>query len=693
MEIKAGNFRFTFPYPLVLLLLAIAALWQFAFLKNGLQWDIQDAMLPWRYFAGENLKNGMFPLWNPYQQFGYPFYADLQYTNWNPEVWIIGNLGGYTLYTLFFLIIFYVWMAGYGMYRLALFFNGNKQISFFVACCYMLSGCMISHLQQFVVIIGLAWIPFVCWQFFEFIENLKWKNAVGFSVFFYLLMVSGYQALAFMLVHFFLAVIVYKLFLWRKEKKKIISFLIKGSVVALFCGVLVAPVIIATMQSADYVGRLKSGVSLGEAQLSPFSPQSLVSLLSPAISAKAGWLSTDFTCTNIFFGFIAFFLFIFSLFQKKNVLQKIILGFIFIFLLASFGNYTPVRKILFDFVPLMNLFRIPGLFRIVVLLLILMFISISLPAIQELKRKMKLIFSVSVCLYGGLSVFSYVLAKKSGFAFSNNETDVFTAVHSASVWELVFYQSVFFSFISIIGLIFKTGNNDVLRWRVISVVSVFSLIAGVQFNIYINAAAESDPAALCNWIKEQPKGFPLPANSGIAKCESYIEKNYRVYRNVGNFVKQAQKNDFSSFRFNAADRLADSFPEIQNQLYNYPIAYLSDSVVTKEKYKNFKLDTEFETDSFRDKEYGWFSFPKEKRMLSFFDNGISPEKKSGLKKNESDSVTCSKFFPNEMEFSVSNKNKVIFNLQQSEFKGWKITDNGNPVTEIYKNAGLCMSFI
>lgn len=667
---REGKYRV--PYSLLLLAAALLSFWQFTFFRNGLQWDIQDVMMPWRYFAGENLRNGMLPLWNPYQQFGYPFFADLQYTNWNPEAWLIGTLFGYSYKTFYALIFFYVWMAGLGMFRLAEFFSKDRRIAFFIACCYMLSGCTVAHMQQFVVIMGMAWLPFVAWQFFAFMEELSWKNVFGFSLFSFLLMTTGYQALYFMLIYVFAAVIIYKVYTWWKQadRKRITRFLARGAVLCVLTFILLLPVLIAVMQSAPYVSRLDKGVSISEAQLSPFSPQSAVSFLLPAAAAKgAGWLDTDFSCTNIFFGFIAFFLFLFSLFRRQTPLQLVLLFFTALFLLASFGEYTPVRKLLYDYAPLMNLFRIPGLFRIAALLLMLVQLSIFLGEERSPAAKLKRVFVIACALFIATAVVSYIMIRKEEWAFEKQE-DIFAAVHSAPLWEMIFYQSVFFAALSVTGFFTVKKKNGEVNWKGTTLVSLLSLFAGIQFNIYINIAADTRPAYPAAWMKGLPEGFPLPALCAQEDYMAQTDRGSYFVSNSGNFLKKHFSNDFSSFQFKQLGVVSDELPQLRKQFLLYPIAYLSDSILHGAEWKQLNA-----------------SAAPSRRITFLEGRELAGEK---FRVSPSDNIICRKFYPQHFSFEVTNSRPVIFNLLQSYFPGWKISVDGTE-QPVLLNAGLCMS--
>ncbi|MBP6575115.1 MAG: hypothetical protein KA230_11730, partial [Flavobacteriales bacterium] len=62
--------------------------------------DMLDCWLPWRTFIADCLQNGEWPVWNPYQQMGYPVHADLQGPAWYPEALLLGGTIGQSIYVL-----------------------------------------------------------------------------------------------------------------------------------------------------------------------------------------------------------------------------------------------------------------------------------------------------------------------------------------------------------------------------------------------------------------------------------------------------------------------------------------------------------------------------------------------------------------------------------------------------------------
>jgi hypothetical protein len=72
----------TYRYYAFLLAVAILALLPVAMMWHPLKYDLIDQAYPWKYFIGECLREGLLPLWNPYQLLGSPIHADPQSSAW-----------------------------------------------------------------------------------------------------------------------------------------------------------------------------------------------------------------------------------------------------------------------------------------------------------------------------------------------------------------------------------------------------------------------------------------------------------------------------------------------------------------------------------------------------------------------------------------------------------------------------------
>ena len=176
----------------VLLGCVLLAWWPLAtFTHCVVHGDMLDCWLPWRTFIADCLQNGEWPVWNPYQQMGYPVHADLQGPAWYPEALLLGGTIGQSIYVLQSLVIVYLLVAGMGMYRLAKQFCGSHSAALAVGVAYMLSGFFTAHVMHQYSFISGAWWPWMFAAFMRLLDKPSWRPALKAAVFQFLLLTGG----------------------------------------------------------------------------------------------------------------------------------------------------------------------------------------------------------------------------------------------------------------------------------------------------------------------------------------------------------------------------------------------------------------------------------------------------------------------------------------------------------------------
>lgn len=132
------------------------------------------------YNMKESLKNGNLPLWTPYYYSGRPLFAQPEYYFIDINLFLIMLIGNIYL-AMNLSVIFHLFIAGLGMYFLALFLCQNKHAAFISALAYMFNG----YVHTFAVpgnIMILEGYSLVTFIFLFTIKALKDKNFVFNSV-------------------------------------------------------------------------------------------------------------------------------------------------------------------------------------------------------------------------------------------------------------------------------------------------------------------------------------------------------------------------------------------------------------------------------------------------------------------------------------------------------------------------------
>ena len=253
-----------FDAALLLLAVLVFGYVQISLGLGALKWDLVDVVFPFRYFFSESMGAGYFPFWNPFQQTGTPFYADLQAPTYYPELWIVTVLGGYTIYTMHALFIAYLFIAEGGMYLLVQEETKSVSAGLLAGLAYAFSGFMVGHGQHFFLLVGAAWMPFIVRSYLSMSRSLKIEEALKAALFTFLLLTGGYQALS--LVMFYLLIGLFAWFVWNEMlvRKRIVVLLKVNAIYALVTLVLCLPLICATVEIMPLVDRLSGGIELDE---------------------------------------------------------------------------------------------------------------------------------------------------------------------------------------------------------------------------------------------------------------------------------------------------------------------------------------------------------------------------------------------------------------------------------------------
>lgn len=526
-----------------LLLFAILAYWPISFLQYSVKWDMLDTVWPWRYFIGESLRAGQFPFWNAFQQLGYPIHADVR-SVWNPEELITSYLFGPDLYSLQWILVGYFALGGIGMFQLLKRLNVQDLNAWTVAVVYMICGYMVGQAQDMPRIAAAALLPWSVWAWWGMkLFPGKVKPALIFAIWMYFQLSSGYQAIAIILNYLFLILFLVEIYLVYKKAKtneiwqNVKSHLIGYSVLVF----LSLPMLYSIWESSEYVGRFDSGVTESQALNHPFSPASFLSFISSwAVNTADPIFQTDVSMRNAFFGIIGLILFITGLlnWKKMSLELKAFSVFGIACILPALGHFTPVRMWMYDYIPLMNLFKTPAYF-----ILFFLFVSIVIAAIQLEKITKKHLRFLPILL-ALVSILIYLLSDRS---LNWNHIDPREALLSRIAIQLGISAILF------VPLIFQL---DIRWWRIIWIAE---MLVALQLNLTETAVDEVSPLSKQEYFQSLPRGFkPQPQLNLKEQTETKLAF-IDIYRNNGVFQKRISPAGFNSFYFDALNQLeADS---------------------------------------------------------------------------------------------------------------------------------------
>lgn len=662
------KFAASYKYQLCLLLVVFIAYIPFTCFQNTLVNDDIDVALSTKYFAGECLQNGYLPLWNPYQIWGFPAHADLQYTNWNPETLLTGILFGYNYIILHVLFILYLFLAALGAFLLFRHLSKDARTGFYVACVYILSGLFVAHVQSLVTILGLVWLPYVFWSFLRWLQEPGIKHSILLCLFSYLLMTLGYQAFVFMLIPPFVVLFIQQLFVYYKERKAALirQLLITAILSVIVLGVLLLPVLVTQFQAKPFVGRL-NGMSLEEVMMNPFSPLSALSFINPMLTVgHDNWFNTELTMRNAFIGLIPLLLLVVALCKRhKSAVEIILLSYAVLYLLGSLGDVIPVRKLMYYLLPGFKLFRFPSLLRVVALLMLLCYgalnFSYCLSWLQQQVRKRNLALVALLALNLAVAVFCIMKCEHLDFLRNGQQGFHQRVIHS-DPWEIALYVSFAQCIIISLGwFLWNRAKDENQFFRKLVLVTIAELTLVIWLYGQFTAFGTLKPKELQDNFAKMQRGFPFPSQDALSDTKYKFDHLQHFWKNTGAFKKQLFNEDaWTSFYFSNYDKLNPQLTDLKDSLQSYPFIYFS-SPHPEELVAGLPVDT----------------------SAQFI-------KKTFHLRNEKAGLQYTAFSPQKIAMTVKAGGPLILNLQQSWYSGWTVKVDGFEKNVLW-NAGLLMS--
>ena len=164
-----GHARLWRVLPYGVLAAALAAFYWPILSAQGWLWnDFPEQNFIYRLFAAVNLKQGIFPFWNPYVFSGMPFFADVQaavlyplnllLTPFASADWLSPLLVEYQ-------IIGHILLAGIFMYWLCRDLELGRAAALFGGLTFMFSGTLTAHVFHTNLILTAAWFPLIVFLF------------------------------------------------------------------------------------------------------------------------------------------------------------------------------------------------------------------------------------------------------------------------------------------------------------------------------------------------------------------------------------------------------------------------------------------------------------------------------------------------------------------------------------------------
>jgi hypothetical protein len=638
-------------------------------LKN----DAVVYFLPYRYHISESIQNGFFPYWNPYIYMGFPLHGDMQSGAWNPFVWLFSLLGTYNMRTLQWETLLYIYIAGIGMYKLLSAFAFHEKTKWLLAIAYLCSG-FITDTGQFIVwTASAAFVPFVLLYYYRLLQEQRTADALKTAIALALLLLCGYPSFliftAYLLLAMKLTVLITR---WRRKtlhKKLLLASAKNHLLILLVFAALCAPALAAYYQNLPLYER-GSGATLAKALSNPFPPFSLTSWLTPmAVTRPHDFISTDLTARNSYFGIFSLLFLLLSFRTGWSRVQSFIAGATGFALLFSFGDATPLRKLCYYLLPLMDTFRHPANMRLFTIIGCLLLAGFALHRFFTEQEKMLPRVRRSAWWIAGLTALLVLWSAthtqlfqhiKALFAASGSSLRIALkeAMDDFGFWDYALLQGVA-QLIFVLLFIWLLRSN---RWlRSANALMLINLLLMAQLALPFTFVGQSSPRELNAFIAAQPKAFPLPDLSvPVDECSarenatdgwgnhSFYEKSLCIEDNMitPSFLKQ-----YDAFLKNNT---------VRSTIAALPFAWCTDSVADR-----------FDTAAL---------VPGKK--YAFIHTAALPTVVGESKPSQLRVVS---FAPDHIRFEINCRMVTYLNILQNYHPDWQASINGNTAAVLQSN--------
>ncbi len=355
------------------LYLGIAALWAVLFLPlltghRVIPYDSIEAYYATAYFNAQSLRHGQWPWWNPHVYSGYPQVADPQGMMFSPLLMflmLISENPGVVWFDVS--VLLHVLIGAWGFLLLRRAFRFTPAASVIATMVYMVGGVASARLQHTPMVLAYAYLPWVLYCCHRFAGAPTYRNAV-------LLGVTG----GFLLTHLVQPTYLFVLFAllyfgtrlvagWPTTTRPALLRLAGGVVISVAVAAAIAGVQIAATLAVLPVST-RGAFSFDTIVAASLAPKALATLVWPNVYGTLHGVysgTQDITESYLYVGIIPLcFLFGFlhrALANPAHRAERIFFVVALVLACAYFlGANTPLYKLLYDYLPGIDLFRRPS---------------------------------------------------------------------------------------------------------------------------------------------------------------------------------------------------------------------------------------------------------------------------------------------------------------------------------------------
>ena len=649
------------PYLLLLLVLLIAYL-PLSSLHFAMKNDAFSDNFPDKYFLSQALHAGIFPLWNPYMNFGFPIYADPGFAFWNPITWLFAAVG-YNAYILTLEVLCYLYIAGICLYNLGRYLKFSKRIAFAIAAMYMCSGFFVGSIQYINFIIAAAFLPLLLQSFLQLLELPSLQKSAKFSLAFYCVCMGGHPAIPIASVYFVAVLFILHCIYFNNGKdhlkKAVIYLLISVFILAL----LTSPMLYSYINIWKFYGR-NSAQQDFNLMNTGMDFSSLISFLFPfSTTSHSTIFTSDVAMRNIYISLFGFISLMFA-FKQKNKLVRVFFIAGFIMLLLSFaGNF---KTVIYNFLPGLNYVRTNGEFRVFTTLLFCLISGFGFTYIfndnkaAELFKRVIKFFSIS-CLIIFITVIIFYKNELSAFIHSLTSNGSGLAVIKTFLdtenFMVAFLISLLIAMLLCIPFLFLKIKLKKLLIPII----ILDLIINSILYLPVTGIGTKTLADIQSIYNSNPKGIPVPELIPVNKIDTLDTKTTGLIGDISYYNKKIGTT----------------------KLTDYPSYFTTTDSFFKSSEKDFVLA----------QPYLFLKSGKQNLQVK----KLSPQQITiSINSDDADSLF---FLQNQYKFwkAYNNKKEITITKAFTTFMSVPLQKGNNEIEFVYKDRNLlyfvCLSFL
>ena len=527
---------------------AVVFFWPLSFFLFSVKNDALTYYYPVRTLISDALHNGELPLWTPYINMGYPLHADMQSAAWNPVIWVWSLVSNYSLGAFHYELIFYLCFAGIGFYHLCRNMGCSKNTAYTIGFAYMFSGFMVDSVQFFNCISAACYLPWIIVSFRKMMTDQERTSAAGMAFFLFLLFTGGYPSLFIITVYVLAAYFLFFVFSTLNKinfLKRTIPQLLLASILFLLLSL---PAIISFIQHLPMINRGKSQ-PLSFILENSMNPATCLSLLMPfATTAQDQWLSSQIIMRNMYVGIIPllFFMYAFTEINLRKNKELIFFAIMTLLLIGmAFGKFFFLREIAYQFLPLMDSFRHPALFRLFSIFFLLL---ISAAALKEWELK-----KIGDCSFFRKAIIALLLLAITSsitlfiLKYSAGILNFIDLKNIKNLFPLLDFKQRFLIETPLLILILLLSWFAIVKKKNIRLIFIFTILDlffATQLNLPVTVIGAKQFTEVEQLINRNLEKFPVPDNSSIEINSANSSGENFITGSSLPFTKKIGRNDY-----------------------------------------------------------------------------------------------------------------------------------------------------